>query len=99
MYSVDLEGNVILKYTKLNKIFIAGFSGYKHLSLVLRDYHRLGTSENKVLRTISGPKRWEETGGYRKTRSFIICNYFSPNRPITMVTKFTNLGRNWRMGA
>jgi hypothetical protein len=37
--------------------------GYKTLSLTLREEHRLRVSENRVLRTIVGPKRYEVIGG------------------------------------
>jgi hypothetical protein len=36
-------------------------------SLTLREKHRLGVFENKVLRRIFGPKRDEVTGGMEKT--------------------------------
>jgi hypothetical protein len=36
------------------------------LSLTLREEHRLRTFENRVLRRIFGPKRDENTGGWRK---------------------------------
>jgi hypothetical protein len=36
------------------------------LSLTLREEHRLGVFENRVLRRIFGPKRDEVTGGWRK---------------------------------
>jgi hypothetical protein len=35
-------------------------------SLILKEEHRLRVFENKVLRRISGPKRDEVTGGWRK---------------------------------
>jgi hypothetical protein len=35
-------------------------------SLTLREEHRLGVFENRVLRKIFGPKRDEVTGGWRK---------------------------------
>jgi hypothetical protein len=34
--------------------------------VTLREEHRLRVFENRVLRRISGPKRDEETGGWRK---------------------------------
>jgi hypothetical protein len=36
------------------------------LSLRLREGHRLGVFENRVLRKIFGPKRDEETGEWRR---------------------------------
>jgi hypothetical protein len=40
--------------------------GCETWSLTLREEHRLRVFENKVLRRISGPKRDEVTGGWRK---------------------------------
>jgi hypothetical protein len=36
------------------------------LVLILREEHRLGVFENRVLRRIFGPKGDDETGGWRK---------------------------------
>jgi hypothetical protein len=49
--------------------------GCETWSLTLRDEGRLRVLENRVLRRIFGPKRDEETGGWRKLhmRSFITC--------------------------
>jgi hypothetical protein len=45
----------------------------------LRDEHRLGVSENRVLRRISGPKR-EEDGSWRKLHNDELHSlYSSPN--------------------
>jgi hypothetical protein len=38
-------------------------------SLTLREEHRLRVFENRVLRTIFGPKRDEVTGKWRKLRN------------------------------
>jgi hypothetical protein len=40
--------------------------GCETRSLTLREEHRLGVFENKVLRRIFGPKRDEVIGGWRK---------------------------------
>jgi hypothetical protein len=40
--------------------------GYETWSLTLREEHRLKVFESRVLRRIFGPKRDEETGGWRK---------------------------------
>jgi hypothetical protein len=40
--------------------------GFETWSLTLRKEHRLRVFENRVLRRIFGPKRDEETGGWRK---------------------------------
>jgi hypothetical protein len=43
--------------------------GCKTLSLTLREDNRLRVFENKILRRISGPKRDEVLGGWRKLHS------------------------------
>jgi hypothetical protein len=40
--------------------------GCETWSLTLREEHRVRVFENRVLRRISGPKRYEMTGGWRK---------------------------------
>jgi hypothetical protein len=40
--------------------------GYETWSLTLREEHRLGVFQNKVLRRIFGPKKDEVTGEWRK---------------------------------
>jgi hypothetical protein len=54
--------------------------GCETWSLTLREEHRLKMFENKVLRRISGPKRDEVTGEWRKLHNevFLIL-YSSPN--------------------
>jgi hypothetical protein len=47
--------------------------GCETWSLILREGHRLKTLENKMLRTIFGPKGNEVKGEDYITRSFIIC--------------------------
>jgi hypothetical protein len=44
-------------------------------SLTLREEHRLRVLENRVLRRIFGPKRDEQTGGWRKLHNL----YSSPS--------------------
>jgi hypothetical protein len=48
--------------------------------LILREEHRLGVFENRVLRRIFGPKRDEVTGDWRKLLNEELRNlYSSPN--------------------
>jgi hypothetical protein len=49
--------------------------GCETCSLTVREEHKLRVFENRVLRTIFGPKRDGVTGGGESciTRSFIIC--------------------------
>jgi hypothetical protein len=50
--------------------------GCETWSLTLREEHRLGVFENRVLRRIFGPKRDEVTGEWENClmKSFVICN-------------------------
>jgi hypothetical protein len=51
--------------------------GCETWSLTLREEHRLRVFENRVLRRISGPKRDEETGQWRKLHSWDLHNLCS----------------------
>jgi hypothetical protein len=54
--------------------------GCETWSLMLREEHRLGVFENRVLRRIFGPKRDEVTGEWRKLHSEELhILYSSPN--------------------
>jgi hypothetical protein len=54
--------------------------GCETWSLTLRDGHRLTVFENRVLRRTFGPKRDEETGGWRKLHNEKLHNlYFWPS--------------------
>jgi hypothetical protein len=54
--------------TRIYKIIILPvvLYGCETWSLTLREEHRLRVFENRVLRRIFGPKRYEVTGGWRK---------------------------------
>jgi hypothetical protein len=45
--------------------------------LTLREEHRLGVFENRVLRRIFGPKRDEVTGGWRKMHNEDLRDLYS----------------------
>jgi hypothetical protein len=47
------------------------------LGLTLREEHRLRMFENRVLRRIFGPRRYEETGEWRKLHSGELHNLYS----------------------
>jgi hypothetical protein len=51
--------------------------GCETWSLTLREEHRLGVFENKVLRRIFGPKRDEVTGGWRKMHNEELRDMYS----------------------
>jgi hypothetical protein len=51
--------------------------GRENWSLTLREERRLRVFENTVLRRIFGPKRDEETGGWRKLHNEELHNLYS----------------------
>jgi hypothetical protein len=59
-----LSKNIKLKIQKT--IILPVVYGCQTWSLILREYHRLRVSENRVLRRIFGPKREERVGGWRR---------------------------------
>jgi hypothetical protein len=60
-----LSKNVKIRIYKTT-ILPVTLHGCETWSLILREEHRLGVFENKVLRRIFGPKRYEVMGGWRK---------------------------------
>jgi hypothetical protein len=76
--------------------------GYKTWSLTLREEHRLRVFENRVLRTIFGPKRDEVIGGWRKLHNEELHNlYSSPSTSIIRMIKSRRIrwaGHVARMG-
>jgi hypothetical protein len=54
-------------------------------SLTLREEHRLRVFENRVLRRIFGPKRFEVTGGWRKLHNEELHNLYSSPNIIRMI--------------
>jgi hypothetical protein len=74
-----VSSNLLLKKLK-NKIYITiilpvVLYGCETWSLTLRDERRVRVFENRVLRTVFGPKKDEVTGEWRNytTRSLVIC--------------------------
>jgi hypothetical protein len=51
--------------------------GCETWSLTLKEEHRLKVFENRLLRGIFGPKRDEETGGWRKLHNEELHNFYS----------------------
>jgi hypothetical protein len=68
--------------------------------LTLREEHRLRVFENRVLRKISGPKRDEVTGDWRKLHNEKLHNLYSSPSIIRMIkSRRMRLTRNVaRMG-
>jgi hypothetical protein len=71
-----LSGNVKVKIHK-TIIFPVVLRGCETWSLTLREEHRLGVFENRVLRRIFGPKVDEVTGEWRKLHSGELHNLYS----------------------
>jgi hypothetical protein len=59
-------------------------------SLTLREKHRLGVFENRVLRRIFGPKKAEVTGGWRKLHEEELSNLY-PSPSIIRVIKLRRM--------
>jgi hypothetical protein len=63
------------------------------LSFALRKDHKLKVSEKRVLRRISGPKRNEVTGGWRKLHNEGLCNLYS--LPSIVIQIMKSRKRRW----
>ena len=59
--------------------------GCKPCSLTLTEEHRLRVSENRVLRTIFGPKRDEVTGEWRKLHNAVLNDMYSSSSTVRVV--------------
>jgi hypothetical protein len=58
-------------------ILPVALNGYEIWSLTLREEHRPRVFENRVLRSIFGPKRDQKTGGWRKLHNEELHNLYS----------------------
>jgi hypothetical protein len=61
--------------------------GCETWSLTLREKHRVGVFENRVLRRIFGPKRDEVTGEWRKLHSGKRHNFYSSPDSIRQISQ------------
>jgi hypothetical protein len=59
--------------------------GCETWSLTLREEHRLGLFENRILGIISGPKRDEVAGGWRKLHNEELHDLYSSPSIIRMI--------------
>jgi hypothetical protein len=59
--------------------------GCEAWSLTLREERRLRVFENRVFRRLFGPKRDEETGGWRKLHNEELHNLYSSPNIIRMI--------------
>jgi hypothetical protein len=75
IFSVAAENVKIRIYTTI--ILPVVLYGSKTWSLTLREEHRLGVFENRVLRRIFGPKRGEVTGEWRKVHNEELHDLYS----------------------
>jgi hypothetical protein len=59
--------------------------GCETWSLIIREAHKLKAFENRVLKSIFGPKRDEVTGSWRKLHNDELHNLYSSPSIITMI--------------
>jgi hypothetical protein len=68
-------------------VFVLVLYGCKTWSVALTEEHRLTVVENRVLRGIFGPKRYEITGGWRKLHDEDLHNLYSSPNAIIMISQ------------
>ena len=78
LYSSLLSKNLNIKIYR-SIILPVVLYGCETCSLTLREERRLWMSENRVLRRIFGPKRYEVTGEWRKLHNEELNKLYSPN--------------------
>jgi hypothetical protein len=76
-----------------------GDYGCEMLSFILREQHRLGVFENRVLRSILRPKREEVTGGWRRLHNEELHGLYSlPNMRAVTARRMEWVGHVAYMG-
>jgi hypothetical protein len=66
---------------------------YETWSLTIREEHRLRVFENRVLRRISGPKRDEMMGEWRKLHKEELRDFYSLPSTIRIIKEEDEMGR------
>jgi hypothetical protein len=79
-----LSKNLQIKIYKIIILSVVLY-GYKTWSLILREEHRLGVFENRVLSRISGPKRGEVTGEWRNLHNEELHDLYSSSSIIRIM--------------
>jgi hypothetical protein len=79
-----LSKNLKIKIHK-TKILPVCLYGCETWSLTLREEHRLRVFENRVLRRISGPKRDEATGEWRKLHNKELNDLYSSTNIVRVI--------------
>jgi hypothetical protein len=84
----------------MEKILPVVLYGCETWSLTLREEHRLGVFENRVLRRIFGPKRDEVTGEWRKMHNEELRDLYSSQSIVRMIKsrRMRWAGHEARMG-
>jgi hypothetical protein len=80
-----LSKNVKIKICKIHIIFPVILYGCETRSLPLREQHKQGVSENRMLRKILVPKRDEVRGEWRKLHNEGLHNLYSSPNIIRMI--------------
>jgi hypothetical protein len=98
VFSIAVEKRKIRIYKTM--ILPMALYGCETWSLTLRDEHRLGVFENRVLRRIFGPRRDEVTGEWRKLHNEELHHlYSSPSINIIIKSRIRWAGHVAQMGS
>jgi hypothetical protein len=71
--------------------------GCETWSLTLKEEHRMGVFENRMLRKIFEPKRDEVTGGWGKLHNEKLHNLYSSPTVIIMMKKLRRMRWAWHV--
>ena len=98
MLSLGAESFVfqfVIQNTRIyrNIILLVVLYGCETWSLTLREERRLGVFENRVLRSILGPKRDDVTGEWRRLHNGELYDLYSLPNNIRVIKTITKNGR------